>query len=75
MSTLEIANKRIPIIAGTGANATSEAISLTKRFEKSWKWQDIRDCIDVQLRVYATEPKETCVYMGLLNETCVYTLL
>ena len=35
MSTLEIANKRIPIIAGTGANATSEAISLTKRFEKS----------------------------------------
>ncbi|QCI16931.1 4-hydroxy-tetrahydrodipicolinate synthase [Buchnera aphidicola (Aphis helianthi)] len=35
MSTLEIANKRIPIIAGTGANATTEAISLTKRFENS----------------------------------------
>lgn len=35
MLTLEIANKRIPIIAGTGANATTEAISLTQRFEKS----------------------------------------
>ncbi|XBC39823.1 MAG: 4-hydroxy-tetrahydrodipicolinate synthase [Buchnera aphidicola (Chaetogeoica yunlongensis)] len=33
MLTLEIANNRIPIIAGTGANATSEAILLTKKFE------------------------------------------
>uniref|UniRef100_T1HE09 4-hydroxy-2-oxoglutarate aldolase, mitochondrial n=2 Tax=cellular organisms TaxID=131567 RepID=T1HE09_RHOPR len=30
--TLELADGRIPVIAGTGANATSEAISLTKRF-------------------------------------------
>ncbi|QCI20251.1 4-hydroxy-tetrahydrodipicolinate synthase [Buchnera aphidicola (Brachycaudus cardui)] len=35
MMTLELADQRIPIIAGTGANATTEAISLTKRFEKS----------------------------------------
>lgn len=33
--TLELADGRIPIIAGTGANATSEGVSLTKRFEKS----------------------------------------
>ncbi|QZN96946.1 4-hydroxy-tetrahydrodipicolinate synthase [Symbiopectobacterium purcellii] len=32
MMTLELADGRIPVIAGTGANATSEAISLTKRF-------------------------------------------
>ncbi|MGL9759921.1 MAG: 4-hydroxy-tetrahydrodipicolinate synthase [Symbiopectobacterium sp.] len=32
MMTLELAGGRIPVIAGTGANATSEAISLTKRF-------------------------------------------
>lgn len=35
MLTLELANGRIPVIAGTGANATSEAISLTKRFHNS----------------------------------------
>ena len=29
--TIEFANKRIPVIAGTGANATSEAVHLTKR--------------------------------------------
>ncbi|MGL9751529.1 MAG: 4-hydroxy-tetrahydrodipicolinate synthase [Symbiopectobacterium sp.] len=32
MMTLELADGRIPVIVGTGANATSEAISLTKRF-------------------------------------------
>lgn len=32
MMTLELADGRIPVMAGTGANATSEAISLTKRF-------------------------------------------
>lgn len=32
MTTLELADERIPVIAGTGANATSEAISLTERF-------------------------------------------
>jgi len=35
MLTLELADGRIPIIAGTGANATSEGVSLTKRFENS----------------------------------------
>lgn len=35
MLTLELADGRIPVIAGTGANATSEAISLTKRFHNS----------------------------------------
>ncbi|CND81561.1 dihydrodipicolinate synthase [Yersinia enterocolitica] len=32
LQTLELADGRIPVIAGTGANATSEAISLTQRF-------------------------------------------
>ena len=35
MQTLELADGRIPVIAGTGANATAEAISLTKRFNDS----------------------------------------
>ncbi|AYN29372.1 MULTISPECIES: 4-hydroxy-tetrahydrodipicolinate synthase [Buttiauxella] len=35
LMTLELAAGRIPVIAGTGANATSEAISLTQRFENS----------------------------------------
>ena len=29
--TIDIVNKRIPVIAGTGANSTSEAIELTKK--------------------------------------------
>lgn len=33
LQTLELADGRIPVIAGTGANATAEAISLTTRFE------------------------------------------
>lgn len=32
MMTLDLAKDRIPVIAGTGANATAEGISLTKRF-------------------------------------------
>lgn len=35
MKALEFANGRIPIIAGNGANSTSEAISLSKRFADS----------------------------------------
>ncbi|AYA08065.1 4-hydroxy-tetrahydrodipicolinate synthase [Rahnella aquatilis] len=35
LQTLELADGRIPVIAGTGANATAEAISLTQRFEKN----------------------------------------
>jgi 4-hydroxy-tetrahydrodipicolinate synthase len=34
-TTLELADGRIPIIAGTGANSTAEAISLTKDFTDS----------------------------------------
>lgn len=33
--TLDIADERIPVIAGTGSNATAEAISLTKDFENT----------------------------------------
>ncbi|MGL4455908.1 MAG: 4-hydroxy-tetrahydrodipicolinate synthase [Plesiomonas sp.] len=32
LKTLEYANGRIPVLAGTGANATAEAITLTKMF-------------------------------------------
>ncbi|WP_395480247.1 4-hydroxy-tetrahydrodipicolinate synthase [Candidatus Curculioniphilus buchneri] len=35
MKTLEISDGRIPIIAGTGANSTAEAIALTSRFNDS----------------------------------------
>ncbi|WP_380183725.1 4-hydroxy-tetrahydrodipicolinate synthase [Kalamiella sp. sgz302252] len=35
MMTLELADGRIPVIAGTGANATAEGIALTRRFETS----------------------------------------
>ena len=35
LQTLELADGRIPVIAGTGANATAEGISLTNRFENS----------------------------------------
>jgi len=35
MLTLDLAKGKIPIIAGTGSNSTSEAISLTKNFENS----------------------------------------
>lgn len=33
--TLDLADSRIPVIAGTGANATAEAISLTKQVENT----------------------------------------
>ncbi|NIF20961.1 4-hydroxy-tetrahydrodipicolinate synthase [Candidatus Pantoea multigeneris] len=35
LTTLELADGRIPVIAGTGANATAEGIALTKQFENS----------------------------------------
>ncbi|CAL4318917.1 4-hydroxy-tetrahydrodipicolinate synthase [Buchnera aphidicola (Eriosoma lanigerum)] len=35
MLTLELSDGKIPVIAGTGANATTESISLTKKFEDS----------------------------------------
>jgi len=33
-STLDIVNKRVPVIAGSGANSTSEALHLTQRSKK-----------------------------------------
>ena len=33
--TLEVANKRVPVVAGTGSNSTEEAISLTKFAKKA----------------------------------------
>lgn len=56
MLTLELADKRIPIIAGTGANATTEAISLTKRFEKS----GIAGCLTVT--PYYNKPTQEGLY-------------
>ncbi|MBA0205176.1 4-hydroxy-tetrahydrodipicolinate synthase [Pectobacterium aroidearum] len=35
MLTLELSDGRIPVIAGTGANATAEGVSLTKRFHST----------------------------------------
>ncbi len=35
MRTLELSDGRIPVIAGTGANSTAEAVSLTQRFNDS----------------------------------------
>lgn len=56
MLTLELADKRIPIIAGTGANATTEAISLTKRFENS----GIAACLTVT--PYYNKPTQEGLY-------------
>lgn len=43
MWTIEFSNGRLPIIAGTGANSTSEAIALTNKFANS----DIAACLSV----------------------------
>lgn len=43
MWTLEFSDGRLPIIAGTGANSTSEAILLTKRFNNS----NVAACLSV----------------------------
>lgn len=56
MLTLELSDERIPIIAGTGANATTEAISLTKRFEKS----GISGCLTVT--PYYNRPTQEGLY-------------
>ncbi|MDE5285456.1 MAG: 4-hydroxy-tetrahydrodipicolinate synthase, partial [Buchnera aphidicola] len=56
MLTLEIADERIPIIAGTGSNATTEAISLTKKFEKS----GISGCLSVT--PYYNRPTQEGLY-------------
>jgi len=53
---VEYANKRIPIIAGTGANATHEAIALTKSAEKAG--------VDGSLQVvpYYNKPTQEGIY-------------
>ncbi|WP_331828631.1 4-hydroxy-tetrahydrodipicolinate synthase [Candidatus Blochmannia sp. SNP] len=43
MKTLEFSDGRLPVIAGTGANSTAEAISLTSKFNNS----DIAACLSV----------------------------
>lgn len=43
MWTLEFSNGRLPVIAGTGANSTAEAVSLTNRFNNS----DVAACLSV----------------------------
>ncbi|WP_343152876.1 4-hydroxy-tetrahydrodipicolinate synthase [Buchnera aphidicola] len=56
MHTVELADGKIPIIAGTGANATSEAISLTKRLKNS----GISGCLSVT--PYYNRPTQEGLY-------------
>ncbi|WAT01413.1 4-hydroxy-tetrahydrodipicolinate synthase [Rouxiella chamberiensis] len=56
MQTLDLADGRIPIIAGTGANATAEAIALTQRFENS----GVVGCLTVT--PYYNRPTQEGVY-------------
>ncbi|AEH39653.1 dihydrodipicolinate synthase [Buchnera aphidicola (Cinara tujafilina)] len=57
MTTLEIADGKIPIIAGTGSNSTSESILLTKKFEKS----GISGCLNVT--PYYNRPTQEGLYL------------
>ncbi|CAL4318543.1 4-hydroxy-tetrahydrodipicolinate synthase [Buchnera aphidicola (Periphyllus testudinaceus)] len=54
--TVKISKKRIPIIAGTGANSTEEAILLTKKFEKS----GVSACLSVT--PYYNKPSQEGLY-------------
>lgn len=54
--TLKISNNKIPIIAGTGANSTKEAIMLTKKFENS----GISACLSVT--PYYNKPSQRGLY-------------
>ncbi|MDE1477004.1 4-hydroxy-tetrahydrodipicolinate synthase [Xenorhabdus bovienii] len=56
LTTLELADGRIPVIAGTGANATAEAISLTRRFENT----GIAGCLSVT--PYYNRPSQEGLY-------------
>lgn len=56
MMTLEIADGRIPIIAGTGSNATLESINLTKKIENS----GISGCLNVT--PYYNRPTQEGLY-------------
>lgn len=54
--TLKLANKRIPVIAKTSANATAKAISLTQRFNNS----SIVGCLTVT--PYYNRPSQKSLY-------------
>jgi len=56
MLTLDLADEKIPIIAGTGANATTEGISLTQQFENS----GIAACLSVT--PYYNKPTQQGLY-------------
>ncbi|VFP85656.1 4-hydroxy-tetrahydrodipicolinate synthase [Buchnera aphidicola (Cinara pseudotaxifoliae)] len=57
MNTLEYADEKIPIIAGTGSNATAESILLTKKLEKS----GISGCLNVT--PYYNRPTQQGLYL------------
>lgn len=57
MNTLELADGKIPIIAGTGSNSTSESILLTKKLEKS----GISGCLNVT--PYYNRPTQEGLYL------------
>ncbi|VAX76297.1 4-hydroxy-tetrahydrodipicolinate synthase [Buchnera aphidicola] len=57
MNTLEFADEKIPIIAGTGSNATAESIILTKKLEKS----GIAACLNVT--PYYNRPTQKGLYL------------
>ncbi|XOD69909.1 MAG: 4-hydroxy-tetrahydrodipicolinate synthase [Sodalis sp. (in: enterobacteria)] len=56
MWTLELSDGRVPVIAGTGANSTSEAVSLTHRFNNS----GIVGCLSVT--PYYNRPSQEGLY-------------
>ena len=56
LKTVEFANGRIPVIAGTGANATSEAITMTKLLNNS----GIAGCLSVV--PYYNKPTQEGMY-------------
>ncbi|AOM39711.1 4-hydroxy-tetrahydrodipicolinate synthase [Xenorhabdus hominickii] len=57
LTTLELADGRIPVIAGTGANATAEAISLTRSFENT----GVAGCLSVT--PYYNRPSQEGLYL------------
>ncbi|WP_075431702.1 4-hydroxy-tetrahydrodipicolinate synthase [Buchnera aphidicola] len=57
MTTLELADGKIPIIAGTGSNSTAESILLNKKFEKS----GISGCLNVT--PYYNRPTQEGLYL------------
>ncbi|WP_127959527.1 4-hydroxy-tetrahydrodipicolinate synthase [Serratia microhaemolytica] len=56
LQTVELADGRIPVVAGTGANATSEAISLTQRFSNT----GVAGCLTVT--PYYNKPTQEGLY-------------